>query len=574
MMVKNQAVGRGRILVVDDEESIRYTFRNFLEDEGYTTITAGSYEEAMGFLREMDFDLVYVDIVLEGKSGLDLLKDAKTKAPNTEFIIITGVPSVETAANSVRLGALDYIVKPIRHGTLMRVTEKALSHLALRMAEESYRLNLEAIFRSVRDAIITVDERMTVVEVNPAAEGICGISRDQAAGKALADIPHSCSGSCLDALQQTVAAKERVDLSGVECATPHEPNQIVSVTATPLLRPDGTASGGVMVIRNETRLVELERRLAETRQLGRIVGSSKEIKKVFSMIEALADVRTSVLVTGESGTGKELVADALHSSGNRRNRNLVKINCAALSEGLLESELFGHVRGAFTGAIKDKAGRFQRADGGTIFLDEIGEMTPAMQLRLLRVLETMEFERVGDSSPIKVDVRVIAATNRDLQQRVKRGDFREDLYFRLKVVEIKMPALRERRDDIPLLVQHFLEKFNEMFSKHVSGVSESVMELFMKYHWPGNIRQLENILEHAFVLCRQNVITSRDLPGDFMPGAAARPAGEGNGGGSADARAILGALEQANQNKSEAARLLGISRRTLYRKLKQHKVGI
>ncbi len=572
MTAGNRSVAPGRILVVDDEESIRYTFRNFLEDEGHTTITAGSYEEAMGFLREMEFDLVYVDIVLEGRSGLDLLRDSRKHAPNTEFIIITGVPSVETAANAVRLGALDYIVKPIRHGTLMRVTEKALSHLALRMAEENYRLNLEAIFRSVRDAIITVDEKMTVVEVNPAAESICGISRDRAAGQLLRDIPHFCSGLCLEALQRTVATKERVDLSGVECAAPHEPNQLVSITATPLLRQDGTASGGVMVIRNETRLAELERRLAETRQLGRIVGSSKEIKKVFSMIEALAEVSTSVLVTGESGTGKELVADALHAASNRRNNNLVKINCAALSEGLLESELFGHVRGAFTGAVKDKVGRFQRADGGTLFLDEIGEMTPAMQLRLLRVLETMEFERVGDSTPIRVNVRVIAATNRDLQQRVKHGDFREDLYFRLKVVEIKMPALRERRDDIPLLVQHFLEKFNDKFSKHVNGVSDSVMGLFMKYHWPGNVRQLENILEHAFVLCRQNIITSRELPSDFMPGASAPRSGEGDGSSSADIRAILEALEQTNQNKSKAARLLGISRRTLYRKLEQRDV--
>jgi len=569
MTAGNRSVAHGRILVVDDEESIRYTFRNFLEDEGHTTITAGSYEEAMGFLREMEFDLVYVDIVLEGRSGLDLLRDSRKHAPNTEFIIITGVPSVETAANAVRLGALDYIVKPIRHGTLMRVTEKALSHLALRMAEENYRLNLEAIFRSVRDAIITVDEKMTVVEVNPAAESICGISRDRAAGQLLTDIPHFCSGSCLEALQRTVATKERVDLSGIECAAPHEPNQLVSITATPLLRQDGTASGGVMVIRNETRLAELERRLAETRELGRIVGSSKEIKKVFSMIEALAEVSTSVLVTGESGTGKELVADALHAASNRRNNNLVKINCAALSEGLLESELFGHVRGAFTGAVKDKVGRFQRADGGTLFLDEIGEMTPAMQLRLLRVLETMEFERVGDSTPIKVNVRVIAATNRDLQQRVKHGDFREDLYFRLKVVEIKMPALRERRDDIPLLVQHFLEKFNDKFSKHVNGVSDSVMGLFMKYHWPGNVRQLENILEHAFVLCRQNIITSRELPSDFMPDASAPRSGEGDGSSSADIRAILEALEQTDQNKSKAARLLGISRRTLYRKLEQ-----
>jgi two-component system response regulator HydG len=561
------------VLVVDDEESIRFTFRSFLEKEGHKTITAAGYQEAMGFLREMEFDLVYVDIVLEGKSGLDLLRDATQGGCAADFIVITGAPSVETAANAVRLGALDYIVKPIRHGDLMRITDKALNHRALRRAEETYRLNLEAIFRSVRDAIITVDEQMTVVEVNPAAGVICGIWRDEVAGKALAHISHRCSGSCLEALQDTVVRKERIDISCVECAALDNPDQIVSITATPLLRQDGTASGGVMVIRNETRLVELERCLAETQQLGKIVGTSRGIRDVYAMIEALADVRSSVLITGESGTGKELVADAIHAAGNRCDRNLVKINCAALSEGLLESELFGHVRGAFTGAVKDKVGRFQRADGGTIFLDEIGEMTPPMQLRLLRVLETMEFERVGDSAPVTVDVRVVAATNRDLQQKVKSGDFREDLYFRLKVVEIKLPPLRDRREDVPLLVQHFLEKFNDKFSKDVVGVSESVMDLFMKYHWPGNIRQLENVLEHAFVISRQKIITPRDLPTDFMPGSAARSPAKNRDDGSADIRAIREALEQTEYNKSEAARLLGISRRTLYRKLEQHKIS-
>ncbi len=281
MIMEAQPVARSRILVVDDEESIRYTFRNFLEDEGHKTITASSYDEGMAFLREMDFDLVYADIVLEGKSGLDLLKDSKDHTRNTEFIVITGAPSVETAANAVRLGALDYIVKPIRHGDLMRITDKALNHRMLRQAEETYRLNLEAIFRSVRDAIITVDEQMSVVEVNPAAGVICGIWREDAAGKQLSDISHNCSGSCLEALHDTVIRKEKIDISCVECATHDEPNQIVSITATPLLRKDGTASGGVMVIRNETRLVELERCVAESKQLGKIVGTGKEIRNVF-----------------------------------------------------------------------------------------------------------------------------------------------------------------------------------------------------------------------------------------------------------------------------------------------------
>ncbi|HSN56804.1 MAG TPA: sigma 54-interacting transcriptional regulator [Candidatus Sulfomarinibacteraceae bacterium] len=564
----------GRVLIVDDEESVRFTLCSFLEDEGHLAEAAATYEEAYRLLGSVAFDLVFIDIILDnGTSGIDLLRRVKEVADGTEVIIITGAPTVDTASRALRLGALDYIVKPIRQDTLLKTTALALKHKLLREAKETYRLNLEAIFRSVRDGIITVNEHLEVVEANPAAAEICGVERDNATGRPLSELVRDCCGSCLEALAQTVGRREPVDLPCVECGSSLHPDQVVSITATPLLRQDGTSSGGVLVVRNRTQIVELERCLAECREMARIIGRSAAIEKIRSMIRSLADVQTPVLITGESGTGKELVADALHAAGNRCGRNLVKINCAALSEGLLESELFGHVRGAFTGAVKDKVGRFQRAHGGSIFLDEIGEMTPSMQLRLLRVLETMEFERVGDSTPIRVDVRVIAATNRDLHERVQRGEFREDLYFRLKVVEIHLPPLRERRDDIPLLVHHFVNVFNRTFSKSIEGVSDQVMELFQRYHWPGNVRQLEHVLEHAFVLTRRQVLTPEDLPADFMkvsgPKAVRHPRGR-----SAEVRAILAALEQASHNKSEAARLLGISRRTLYRKLEENQIVV
>jgi len=565
------AVAGSLILVVDDEESIRFTFQSFLEDEGFTISTAADYDAAMEMVHETKFDLIFIDIILGGKTGMDLLKAVKEVAPDTEVIIITGAPTVETASSALRLGALDYIVKPVRQETLLRITELALNHKQLRETKEAYRLNLEAIFRSVRDAIITVDENLIVAEVNSASEGLCDIRRAEAVGKPLRSLSHFTTGKCLKALEETVVHKKSIELSRIDCDSREHPGQIVSVTATPLLRHDGTTSGGVIVIRNETRIIELERCVAESRQLGKIVGKSDGIRKVLSMIQALGDVQTSVLVTGESGTGKELVADALHAAGSRRESNLVKINCGALSEELLESELFGHVRGAFTGAVKDKVGRFQRAHGGTIFLDEIGEMSPRMQIRFLRVLETMEFERVGDSTPIKVDVRIVAATNRDLEQKTKDGEFREDLYFRLKVVEINIPPLRERRHDIPLLVRHFLHMFNTKFSKRVEGVDDSVMAMFMNHPWPGNVRQLENILEHAFVLGRRSNISPRELPEDFTEGATALSTGEA-GEGLVEARAIREALQTARYNKTEAARLLGISRRTLYRKLEQHKI--
>jgi transcriptional regulator with PAS, ATPase and Fis domain len=362
-----------------------------------------------------------------------------------------------------------------------------------------------------------------------------------------------------------------VELRFVECRSTQGKRQVVSVTASPLLGVRDRFTGAVMVVRDETRLVRLERRLQERQKIDSIVGRSEGIDKVRAMIRDLAEVQTTVLVTGESGTGKELVVDALHHFGERRNRPLVKVNCMALSENLLESELFGHVAGAFTGAVKDKVGRFQRADGGTIFLDEIGDLSPRMQLRLLRVIETMEFERVGDSSTVRVDVRVVAATNRDLPERVSEGEFRQDLYYRLKVVQIHIPPLRERLDDVPLLVEHFRRKLNSKLGREIRGISTQVASMFLDYPWTGNVRELENLLEHAFVRCRGSIITAGDLPVDFLDHfehrlfSAALSDDE-------EAEAIRKALEQAGGNKTEAARLLGMSRRTIYRKME--KLGI
>jgi transcriptional regulator with PAS, ATPase and Fis domain len=233
-----------------------------------------------------------------------------------------------------------------------------------------------------------------------------------------------------------------------------------------------------------------------------------------------------------------------------------------LPEYLLESELFGHVRGAYTGAVRDKVGRFEMADGGTIFLDEIADISPRVQLRLLRVLQEMEFERVGDSSPIKVDVRIVAATNQDLVEKVRTGEFREDLFYRLKVVVLAIPPLRERKEDIPILVEHFIKKFNKKFDKQIGAVSEDVIRIFMKYSWPGNVRELEHTMEHAFILCRQNVITVKNLPSDFNMNLEETPVANNK-------TAVLKALKSANGKKARAARILGISRSTLYRKIEE-----
>lgn len=556
------------VLVVDDEESIRYTFESFLSDEGYAVLTARSFDEALAILDRTVFDVLFVDILLGGKSGIDIVRELRGRRVDSPVVMITGYPNIETAAEAVRLGAFDYLPKPVKQDRLLSVCRLALVHKALTDEKERYRALLEATFRSVKDAIVTVDGELRVMALNEAARTLCGLS-DDAVGKELLLRPDSLQTACSGALKGTLSRMAPVETPRIECRRDDGPVQILDISTAPLKDAHDTLLGAVMVIRDQTRLDGLERDLRERQQFFSIVGKSRQMQEIYSLIEDLADVQTTVLITGESGTGKELVAEALHYRGGRSAKPFVTVNCSALSESLLESELFGHVKGAFTGAVKDKIGRFQRADGGTIFLDEIGDISPRMQLRLLRVLQEREFERVGDSTPIKVDVRVIAATNKSLREKVKRDEFREDLYYRLKVVEIPLPPLRERREDIPLLVASFLKKFNKKLHKDIAAVSAEVQQMLMAHDWPGNVRELEHILEHAFILCRGGTITVGDLPSDFRNIVeSSRSLPEETGAD--EPAAVLQALEKAAWNKAGAARLLGISRRTIYRKIKEY----
>ncbi len=561
---------KAKILIVDDEESIRYTFNSFLSDVGHDVATARNYDEAMDRLLENDFDLIFMDIVLGGKSGIDLLQEVKSGKLSCPVVMITGYPNVETASDALRLGAFDYIFKPVRQETLLHTTGLALQYKALRDENERYRLNLEAIFRSVKDAIITVDKDLAVLEINEAAQKICGIARGFI-GRHFGDFQANCSCKCLDVLRETISKKEALEVHRTECLHNGRFRQVVSINTSPLLNSKGEFSGAVAVVRDETRLNDLELNLEERRQFHHIIGQNRTMQKIYSLIEDLADVQTTVLITGETGTGKELVAEAIHYKGIRSAKPLVKVNCSALSENLLESELFGHVKGAFTGADRDKAGRFQRADGGTIFLDEIGDISPRMQLRLLRVIQEKEFDRVGDSTPIKADVRIIAATNQDLARKVRLGDFREDLYYRLQVVELALPPLRERKDDISLMTDYFLQKFNNRFNKKIVAVSDDVRKIFMDYDWPGNVRELEHAIEHAFVIARQDIITVDQLPRSINESAEqfTRLTGHETELG---AEAILNALKKAGGNKSKAARLLGVNVRTVYRKIERFNI--
>lgn len=560
-----------KILVVDDEESIRFTFDRFLRAKGHTVLTALSCADALPRIVEANPDLVVADIILEDGTGIDLLREIRQKGLNCLVIMITGVPTVETAAEAVRLGAFDYIAKPVTERALLRATGSALRYKAVNDEKERYRSNLEAIFRSVKDVIITVDPSGAITEMNQAAMSTYVLSRE-AIGMPFKALPSGCNGSCLEVLEEAIGSRSVVMAERIECRSESAPGRVVSLTASPLLGPQDVFAGVVMVFRDETRLVSLEREIGGHRQFHRLVGGSPKMQTVFSLIETLASAQTTVLITGESGTGKELAAEALHTGGERRSKPLVKVNCSALPEGLLESELFGHVKGAFTGAVQERVGRFQKAHGGTLFLDEVGDLSPRIQGELLRVLQEREFERVGDSTPIQVDVRVIAATNKNLRERVRRGEFREDLYYRLKVVELELPPLREKREDIPLLVDHFRRKFNALFGKSIGGVSHDVMRVLLDHSWPGNVRELEHTLEHAFVLCQNRTITLEHLPPELTEGQQAAR-GVSLTPGTDDRRAILDALEKSGWNKAKAARALGINRATLYRKMRRLQIS-
>lgn len=561
---------KAKILVIDDEETIRFTFTTFLTGDGHEVATAADYNNALTLLDRQKFDLVFTDILLGNNTGIDVLKEIKKRNLPCPVVLITGYPDIKSALDALRLGVFDYIPKPVLKDTLLRVTNMALQHKTLLDEKEQFRSNLEAIFRSVKDAIVTVSEDSMVLGFNEAAKSMCNLPRD-AVGKPFDSFPKKCSGKCREALNETLEKKTPVEICRIECKHIHRPLQVVTVTTNPLLSHSGKFSGVVLVIRDETHLDNLERNRKERQQLHNILGKSDKMRGIYSLIEDLADVQTNVLITGETGTGKELVAEALHHMGERRHKPLVRVSCSTLSENLLESELFGHVKGAFTGAVQGRVGRFQRADGGTIFLDEISEISSRTQVQLLRVLQEREFEKVGDSTPIKVDVRVIAATNQNLKDIVMCGKFREDLYYRLKVVEINMPPLRERREDIPLLVSYFLNKFNRKLSKNIMHVSADVQKLFMEYPWPGNVRELEHTLEHAFILCHQKTITVDHLPFSLKNVIPLKTSFTGYSEND-EPQVIIDTLKKTGWSKVRTSRLLGISRTTLYRKIRQHKI--
>lgn len=585
------------ILVIDDEESLRNTFQFFLQNQGYgPVITAATFDQAIEEIHARAFDLIISDIVLGGHTGIDVLKQVREKGLSCPVVMITGYPTVETAAEAVRLGAFDYIPKPVDKETLLKTARLALRQYQLeqgqRRAEqerERYRAFLETVFKSVTDAILTVDRNLDIRESNPAARLLLtelqpGLA-DQRSIMPL--VGREDFVALKKGLLQVVNSGQESNPHLVECRTDDRRRKVLSVAVGPLKDGAGGAEGAVMVIRD---LTPPEPRLAGRRQrFHRFLGASDAMQAVYTLIENVGRVDLTVLITGESGTGKELAAEALHRESHRKNRPLVKVDCTAIPESLLESELFGHRKGSFTGADRDRMGRILQADGGTLFLDEIGDIPPMMQLRLLRFLQESTFYPVGQDTPLRVDVRVIAATNVDLKEKVRSGAFREDLYFRLRVIDVILPPLRERGEDILLLTDHFIDKIAAKVGKQIGGISDQARQLLLAYPWPGNVRELEHVIERACVLCQGSTLGAEELPLEINAYQPPQPQLEvaeriepavpaavmsAAMASLSPAERILQALRKAGGNKAKAARLLGIDRTTLYRKIRELNLDI
>ena len=449
------------ILVADDDASIRSLLKQLLSDEGYSVVEATTGTEVVEKVKDVNPDLVIMDVRMPELDGIEALSKLKVSSPKTSVLIMTAFGSSNNAIRAMELGAFDYITKPFE---------------------------LDKISHTVKRVI------------------------------------------------------EYRDLTSE-----------------------------VQVLRDEiSSLVQTER----------IVGNSPAMQEVYKTIGKVAKADATVLITGESGTGKEIVAEALHYNSNRRSGPMVKVSCAALPETLLEAELFGHEKGSFTGAMTQRRGRFEMADKGTIFLDEIGEMSLPMQTKLLRVLQERKIERVGSSLPIKVDIRIICATNKDLQRQVEQQKFRDDLFYRLNVINIHMPPLRDRKEDIPALVEHFLAKHRYSATAQPAAISEEALKRLMEYEWPGNVRELENVIERAVVLSRGQIITSRELPfGDHEADGREEEGGDEvsveksffkKSVAQFEKDLIMKALRDATGNRSKAAEMLGIYRRLLYAKIKEY----
>jgi PAS domain S-box-containing protein len=478
-------------------------------------------------------------------------------------------------------------ITPIKRGEnvlsvvfVFRDTKEMLS-LAEEIQEKTTELidqknKLDAIFNSNIEGTFTIDNDWVVTSFNTSAEKITGYKSSDAIGKKCWEIFNSsiCRNGCH--MEQTLLKGKAMLGNELEIIHRSGKKVPIRVNSNILMNNKNEKIGAIETFLDISELKNLSAHLNDFFKYENIVGRNKEIKQIISVLESVSQTDTTVLITGESGTGKELAARAIHLNSSRKTGPFIAVNCSAFVESLIESELFGHEKGAFTGAIKTKIGKFELAQGGTLFLDEIGDLSIAVQTKLLRVLETREFERVGGNKTIKMDARIIAATNKNLIDEIAAGRFREDLFYRINVINIHLPPLRERMDDLPLIINHFIELFNKKFNKNIKQFSSSAFDILMEYNWPGNIRELENVIEHCFVICTGDIIQVECLPKRLREQKfkSAIPLNSNSKKSFKDAEKelIISVLEKNNHNRTKAAKELNINPSTLWRKMK--KLGI
>jgi len=430
------------------------------------------------------------------------------------------------------------------------------------------------ILNSIADGVFTTDNGGKITFMNKAAEEITGFLSKEAIGHQCFEVFRAdiCLSRC--ALKETLKTKKEIINLPATILKKGGQKVPISISTAVLKNERGQIIGGVETFRDLSAIEELKKELSQKYTLGDIISKNHLIHDIFSILPNIAETDSTVLIEGASGTGKELFAKAIHNLGRRKTKPFIKVNCGALPDTLLESELFGYIKGAFTDAKKDKPGRFALANGGSIFLDEVGDMSPSLQVKLLRVLQEKEYEPLGSTSPRKTDVRIIAATNKDLSKLVYEAKFRDDLYYRLNVVKIDLPPLSQRREDIPLLIDAFIQKFNAKMGKQITGVSDQALRLLLNQDFPGNVRELENIIEHAFVICGGNRIDVDCLPKELTmrqeePSSSALVE-QDLPFEKAEAEVVKKTLEKNKGNRVKVAQELGISRATLWRKIKRY----
>ncbi len=560
-----------RVLIAEDEAIVAVDIQSQLEALGYTVADiATSGAEARDKALELCPDIVLMDIRLSGPmDGIEATKAIRRKL-DIPIVFLTAYADQDTLQRAKDAGPYGYLVKPFNERDLYATVEIAIHKHQLELALSNRYHELLAILDAQRHGTVMIDAGEQITFVSKSAEQLLGIPSEQAVGRPWNRV-FSLNSTDKARIEATLRSPQDQRAKIPVCLPAAEPvNYKLEIEAQDDPRdPDRR----ILFLYDVSDVNALREMLENNWRFHNIVGKSEVIQETIQLVRQVAEVDATVLIEGETGTGKELVARAIHAQSERQGGPFIALNCAGLSEQLATSQLFGHHRGSFTGAVKTQIGLFEAADGGTLFLDEIGELPLSVQSVLLRVLEEKAVMRLGETQPRAIDARFITATNRNLTEEITHKRFREDLYYRIRVARIHLPALRERREDIPLLTRIFLAEHRAATGKNVNDVSDGALQLLLVYPWPGNVRELRNALEFAVIRSRESTIQPADLPPELQQAATLSQADAEDQSPQGERGLILAALELAHGNRTEAAALLGISRATLYRRLSDHGLG-